>query len=95
MSYRINYFQSKRKRDRAQAYLLPVAALLILLAVINGICCLNEELTDWRCKLFPWTQPEVRAACSQMLERISEGYSISDCIDAFCDEILHDTEVDS
>ena len=95
MSYRIDYFHKKREGNTGQLRMVPVAVLLLLLAVINGICCLDGEMTDLRSKLFPWTQPEMRSACAEMLEHLSEGQSIGDCIDAFCDEILHDTETAS
>ena len=95
MSYRINYFQKKREGDTGQLRMVPVAVLLLLLAVINGVCCQDGEMTNLRGKLFPWTQPEVRDACAEMLEHLSEGQPIGECIDTFCDEILHDTETAS
>ncbi len=90
MGYRISYDQKKKTGGIRHHIQILFAILLLLLSVINGVCSMDRNFTGLWERLLPWTQPQVQAACDELLEHITEGQPIGVCIDAFCEEILND-----
>ena len=89
MSYRIEYHRELTRREHGSRTRTPIAVLLLILALINGIYYLSGNLSDLRQKLMPWTQPQVQAAYTQLCGDIADGRPIGECMEVFCREMLY------
>ena len=92
MSYTVYYYKERKNALLGYRAQIPIAILLAILAISNGIHYFLSDYTDLNEQLFPWTQPEVQEAFSAFSEDLDDGKPIWDCLKDFCVEILNEKD---
>lgn len=95
MSYTIYYHKENKKSDILCRMQMPIGALLLILAVTNGIYHFTGGFSNLREHLLPWTQPEVKAAFLELSEDLADGKPVWDSVESFCMEILNENTEDT
>ena len=90
MSYRIQYGPDRPGRGQEKRSAFGVVGVVIVAAVCALALgfALPEQAGQLREVLFPWAQPEVKSAFSELTGELRSGVPLSDALAGFCREIL-------
>ena len=89
MSYRIRYDHGRKRNCGRDNKLLPLAILLLMLALTNIVYTISGNLSAMRYRLMPWTRQDVQEAYAVFCDDLAEGKPLSNSLEAFCEVILH------
>lgn len=93
MSYKIQYGTSKFDPvSKPKVNLRVCAALGMIVGILLFTVLCPQETSILRRRIFPMFEPKVQEAFGEMAEQISKGTSVSDAAEAFCREILIESE---
>lgn len=90
MSYKVTYSKETKPKDFFYRIQIPIAGLLLLLALLNATHCYSGDFSGMKEKIMPWTKPQVQAAFLSLRENLAQGEPISESVEAFCFEILRE-----
>lgn len=90
MSYKIFYHKEKKEGTLGYRMQIPIAAVLVLITLINGIYHFTGKGEPLRELLLPWTQPKVLEAYSVFTDNLKNGESFLESVETFCLDILGD-----
>ena len=91
MSYKIVYSKETAPKDLIYRIQIPLAGVLLLLALINGIHCYGGDLSGMKERMMPWAQPQVQNALYTLRENLANGEPLATAVEVFCDEIFKDS----
>ena len=95
MSYRIRYASSQplstmQKKHHLQ---IPIAALLLIAAILVLRCVFPEETQRLAEAVIPLSRESTQEALAAFAEDIKAGESFGDAATAFCLEIIHEADL--
>ena len=95
MSYKISYGSSAEKRTAKQGSQRWLAGVAVLVIILAGIAryYYPEETKQLSEALFPLTSESSQRALKAFSENIRAGESVGDAVTAFCQEIIHESDV--
>lgn len=90
MSYKISYHSDIAKKSRLN-FQIPIAVILMILALTNAVFYFTGQGIPLREYLFPWVKPEIREAFSTFVEELEEGESVIACFESFCTDVFDES----
>ena len=88
MSYQIRYGTSFKKQETIVHKSKTRFLVLVLVLAIAITLLFPANFRSFRRHLFPFLEPRVTAAASDMLERMEEGTPVSEAFHGFCHDLL-------
>lgn len=98
MAYRIVYGADMQKKHKSEFNFLQfqvMTAVFLLLFTLGVRQFWPEGTQKLREVLLPDTQNETQSAFETLAENLASGESIGDAVTVFCQEILHDAELEA